>query len=214
MLLNTMCIFKVTLSNSLFCFSQHLGEFTDDDDDLHTTDFAQGLSMPSLSQYDSIMEPYDEFHYGLKFPDHDVSLRTLPNQSALDIAPDQYNTDDEIDDLPFEDETEGPSQTHMVKNDGSIEQDGIRHIIVGQSLEYENDSSSDIPELDDTDIYLKAVEGDFEFLEHEELDNLEETNMLNPTTTTVESNTNPYIQSAVNYSQAGISTMSKWLGYN
>ena len=63
--------------------------------------------MPSLSNFDSMMEPYnDEFHSGLAFPDHDESLRNN-TENILEAAANNLDTDDEFDDLPFEDEADG-----------------------------------------------------------------------------------------------------------
>ena len=60
--------------------------------------------MPSMSNFDSLMEPYDEFHSGLKFPDYTDSSR-MDTLNILDAAANNVDTDEEMDDLPYEPET-------------------------------------------------------------------------------------------------------------
>ena len=59
--------------------------------------------MPSMSNFDSLMEPYDEFHSGLKFPDYTDSSRA-DTLHILSAAANNVDTDEEIDDLPYEPE--------------------------------------------------------------------------------------------------------------
>ena len=63
--------------------------------------------MPSMSKFDSLMEPYDEFHTGLKFPDYEDSSRA-DTFNILNAAANNLDTDEEVDDLPYE--TDGISQ--------------------------------------------------------------------------------------------------------
>ena len=63
--------------------------------------------MPSMSKFDSLMEPYDEFHTGLKFPDYEDSSKA-DTFNILNAAANNLDTDEEIDDLPYE--TDGISQ--------------------------------------------------------------------------------------------------------
>ena len=57
--------------------------------------------MPSMSNFDSMMEPYDDFHAGLKFPDYEDSS-TMKTFNVLAAAANNFDTDDEIDDLPYD----------------------------------------------------------------------------------------------------------------
>lgn len=68
--------------------------------------------MPSMSNFDSLMEPYDEFHAGLSFPDYTDGSRMDP-LNVLNAAANNIDTDEEIDDLPYEAEAE---HFHLERN--------------------------------------------------------------------------------------------------
>ena len=75
--------------------------------------------MPSMSNFDSLMEPYDEFHSGLKFPDYTDSSR-MDTLNILDAAANNLDTDEEMDELPYESEARGfPNEGFSNEGNGS-----------------------------------------------------------------------------------------------
>ena len=82
--------------------------------DLFTeSQFEENLTMPSMSNYDSLMEPYDEFHSGLQFPDYTDSSKA-DTLNILDAAANNVDTDEEMDDLPYEPEvTKFPNEGNL-----------------------------------------------------------------------------------------------------
>ena len=83
---------------------------SDFDEDSFMPSYNRGPNdtMPSLSQFDSMMEPLDdEFHAGLNFK-NTTSMKTYSNQSRdhFEHSDDVMDTDDDVDDLPLENREE------------------------------------------------------------------------------------------------------------
>ena len=113
--------------------------------------------MPSLSAFDSIMDPLDdEFHSGLDF--RNVTATTNNNSNSNFGLPDHYGDEDltseDIDDIPFE-EVEG--------NQRKISDE----IFFRQKQQYQQEQHTNIDNYDDGIEF--DVDQEFEFLDRTEL---------------------------------------------
>eukprot|EP00112_Aurelia_sp_Birch-Aquarium-sp1_P014391 Seg3103.6 transcript_id=Seg3103.6/GoldUCD/mRNA.D3Y31 product="hypothetical protein" protein_id=Seg3103.6/GoldUCD/D3Y31 len=175
--------------------------------------FEANLTMPSMSKFDSLMEPYDEFHTGLKFPDYEDSSK-MDDFNVLNAAANNLDTDEEVDDLPYE--TDGisrPMHGFDSQDFGDrplshpTNDNEIRHRVVGQRST-SNPLKGANPGFytdEDEDMYTRAVEADFEFLEHEDVDDMDNPKNSEPS--------EKVDNEDVSYAKVGIASVSKWLGY-
>lgn len=92
---------------------------SDFDEDSFLPSYRHGPTdgMPSISQFDSIMEPLDdEFHAGLNFQKSN-SLDIYLNKSQFHSHSDNVmDTDEDVDDIPFEGRDEVDYQKHIFNN--------------------------------------------------------------------------------------------------
>ncbi|XP_065053108.1 reticulophagy regulator 2-like isoform X2 [Rhopilema esculentum] len=173
--------------------------------------FEENLAMPSMSNFDSMMEPYEDFHAGLKFPDYEDSS-TVKTFNVLAAAANNFDTDDEIDDLPYDndkialhkDEVSDPAIMTMSRPVGDNESQLRKRRVERDSkhgpIPHETYDASDFSSEECT----RAVEADFEFLEHADVDDLN----FQPENNVVENKA-----TGSSYTDSGIASVSKWLGY-
>jgi len=194
----------------------------DFDADFYTeSQFEENLEMPSMSNFDSLMEPYDEFHSGLKFPDYTDSSR-MDTLNILDAAANNLDTDEEMDDLPYEPEArrfshegfpnEGSGSHVSDERSAAARQPGLQSTF----KRHTNRPRDEDPVLRHTETVTKpdliadectnAVEADFEFLEHCDLDEEADIPMNHQVSGQAE-------HTMTSYTESGMATLSKWLGY-
>lgn len=114
--------------------------------------------MPSLSAFDSMMEPLDdEFHRGLDFRNITVASNNNSNNLGLpDDYVDEDVTSEDIDDIPFEDEVRKISTE--------------RHFHASRDKKNPTDEEiGDVYDYEDSDSVEFDVDQEFEFLDRTEL---------------------------------------------
>eukprot|EP00794_Sanderia_malayensis_P003481 gene3481-3979_t len=199
----------------------HDGDTEDEEEEFDESQFANGLALPSMSNFDSMMEPYDEFHTGLRFPDvnDEESQVAFDNERILNAAANNLDTDEEdIDDLPYDNDVDGDKKPQG-RHSGPLYQPSttneLRHRPHSQEMKA---SKRDLPscsltasEIEDS---MRAVETDFEFLDHDDLYDMDA--YIAPVitaTTSPPSDSNPNNLPSQTITQTGLATVSKWLGY-